>query len=173
MTTTDIIENITNNTPIQNREIHQDNSRNVRNESNEGSSSQSPDITNDINFSDPISDNSRQSNNININNYLSQVNGLFEFFINPLKKTIANLKDEIKKLKNEIKDKEKKIKDKEEIIEELDKKCSVCFTNKSNIIFIPCGHLYMCNDCNNRCTQYNMSFCPICRNNGTRYVVYS
>lgn len=146
--------------PIQNREINQGNER------NEGSSYQSPDITNNINFSNPISDNSRQSNNININNYLSQVNGLFEFFINPLKKTIANLKDEIKKLKNEIKDKEERI-------EELDKKCSVCFTNKSNIIFIPCGHLCMCNDCNNRCAQYNMSFCPICRSNGTRYVVYS
>lgn len=146
--------------PIQNREINQGN------ECNEGSSYQSPDITNNINFSNPISDNSRQSNNININNYLSQVNGLFEFFINPLKKTIANLKDEIKKLKNEIKDKEERI-------EELDKKCSVCFTNKSNIIFIPCGHLCICNDCNNRCAQYNMSFCPICRSNGTRYVVYS
>jgi len=146
--------------PIQNREINQGNER------NEGSSYQSPDITNNINFSNPISDNSRQSNNININNYLSQVNGLFEFFINPLKKTIANLKDEIKKLKNEIKDKEERI-------EELDKKCSVCFTNKSNIIFIPCGHLCICNDCNNRCAQYNMSFCPICRSNGTRYVVYS
>lgn len=166
MTTTDIIENIINNTPIPNREINQGNER------NEGSSYQTPDITNNINFSNPISD-SMQSNNININNYLSQINGLFEFFINPLKKTIANLKDEIKKLKNEIKDKEKKIKDKEERIEELDKKCSVCFTNKSNIIFIPCGHLCMCNDCNNRCTQYNMSFCPICRSNGTRYVVYS
>ena len=164
MTTTDIIENIINNTPIPNREINQGNER------NEGSSYQTPDITNNINFSNPISD-SMQSNNININNYLSQINGLFEFFINPLKKTIANLKDEIKKLKNEIKDKEKKIKDKEERIEELDKKCSVCFTNKSNIIFIPCGHLCMCNDCNNRCTQYNMSFCPICRSNGTRYVV--
>lgn len=46
-----------------------------------------------------------QSNNVNINNYLSQVNGLFEFFVNPLKKTIANLKNEIVKLKNEIKDK--------------------------------------------------------------------
>lgn len=169
MTTTDIIENIINNN-IPNREINQDNERNER---NEGSSYQSPDITNNINFSNPINENSRQSNNVNMNNYLSQVNGLFEFFINPLKKTIANLKDEIKKLKNEIKDKEKKIKDKEERIEELDKKCSVCFTNKSNIIFIPCGHLCMCNDCNNRCTRYNMSFCPICRSNGTRYFVYA
>jgi len=142
--------------PIQNREINQGN------ESNEASSYESPDITNNINFSNPISDNSRQSNNVNIDNYLSDVNGLFEFFINPLKKTIANLKDEIKKLKIL-----------EERIEELDNKCSVCFTNKSNIIFIPCGHLCMCNDCNNRYTQYNMSFCPMCRSNGTRYCVYT
>lgn len=134
-------------------------------QNNENSSSQISDITNNINFTNPING-SMQSNNVNINNYLSQVNGFFEFFVNPLKKIIANLK-------NEIKDKEKKIKEKEDRIEELDKKCSVCFTNKSNIIFVPCGHLCMCNDCNNRCTQYNMSFCPICRSNGTRYVVYA
>ena len=156
MTTTDVIDNIINNTPIPNREINQNNESN----------------TNNINFTNPINGNV-QGNNVNINNYLSQVNGLFEFFVNPLKRTIENLKNEIVKLKNEIKDKEKKIKEKEDRIEELDKKCSVCFTNKSNIIFIPCGHLCMCNDCNNRCTQYNMSFCPICRSNGTRYVVYS
>lgn len=168
MTTTDVIDNIINNTPIPNREINQ---TNESNESNENSS-QIPDITNNINFTNPINGNA-QSNNVNINNYLSQVNGLFEFFVNPLKKTIANLKNEIVKLKNEIKDKEKNIKEKEDRIDELDKKCSVCFTNKSNIIFVPCGHLCMCNDCNNRCTQYNMSFCPICRSNGTRYVVYA
>ena len=172
MTTTDVIENIINNTPIPNREINQTNESNESDESNENSSYQTRDITNNINFTNPING-SMQSNNVNINNYLSQVNGLFEFFVNPLKKTIANLKNEIVKLKNEIKDKEKKIKEKEDRIEELDKKCSVCFTNKSNIIFVPCGHLCMCNDCNNRCTQYNMSFCPICRNNGTRYVVYA
>lgn len=154
---------------IQNREINQDNQTN---ESNENSSYQTPDITNNINFTNLINDN-MQNNNVNINNYLSQVNGLFEFFVNPQKRTIENLKNEIVKLKNEIKDKEKKIKEKEDRIEQLDKKCSVCFTNKSNIIFVPCGHLCMCNDCNNRYTQYNMSFCPICRNNGTRYVVYS
>ena len=173
MTTTNVIENIINNTHIPNREINQGHQIN---ESNENSSSQISDITNNINFTNPING-SMQSNNVNINNYLSQVN---EFFVNPLKKIIANLKNEIVKLKNEIvklkneiKDKEKKIKEKEDRIEELDKKCSVCFTNKSNIIFVPCGHLCMCNDCNNICTQYNMSFCPICRSNGTRYVVYS
>ena len=153
-------------TTTQNSEI------NRGHQSNENSNYQMPDITNNINFTNPINGNV-QSNNVNINNYLSQVNNLFEFFVDPLKKTIANLKNEIVKLKNEIKDKEKKIKEKEDRIEELDKKCSVCFTNKSNIIFVPCGHLCMCNDCNNRCTQYNMSFCPICRSNGTRYVVYT
>ena len=156
MRTTDVVDNIINNTPIPNREINQGNESN----------------SNNINFTNPINGNAK-SNNVNINNYLSLVNGLFEFFVNPLKKTIANLKNEIVKLKNEIKDKEKNIKEKEDRIGELDKKCSVCFTNKSNIIFVPCGHLCMCNDCNNRCTQYNMSFCPICRSNGTRYIVYT
>jgi len=163
MTTNDVIENIINNTPIPNREINNNNLNPIN---------EIPNTTNNINFTNPVNG-SMQSNNLNINNYLSQVNNLFEFFVNPLKKIIANLKNEIIKLKNEIKDKEKKIKEKEDRIEELDKKCSVCFTNKSNIIFIPCGHLCMCNNCNNRCTQYNMSFCPICRSNGTRYVVYS
>jgi hypothetical protein len=80
MTTNDVIENIINNTPIPNREINQGSER------NEDSSYQTPDITNNINFSNPISDNSMQNNNVNINNYLSQVNNLFEFFVNPLKK---------------------------------------------------------------------------------------
>lgn len=88
-------------------------------------------------------------------------------FTNPIKKTIENLKDEIKKLKNEIKDKEEKL-------EELDNKCSVCFTNKSNIIFIPCGHLCICDDCvYNEYTQKYISSCPMCRSNGIRYLVYS
>ena len=141
-------------------------------DNNENLSYSMPDTVNNINFSHLVNDN-RQNNNININNHISQLNCLFDFFINPLKKIIASLKDEIKKLKNEIKDQEKNIKDKEEKIGELDKKCSVCFTNRSNIIFIPCGHLCMCTECNNRCAQYNMSFCPICRSNGTRYVVYT
>jgi len=120
---------------------------------------------NNVNFSTPVND-TRQGNNVNINNYLSQINGLFEFFVNPLKKNIVDLKNQIKKLNDEIKDKENKI-------EQLDNKCSVCFNNKSNIIFIPCGHLCMCNECNNRCTQYNMSFCPICRSSGNGYVMYT
>lgn len=166
-------ENIINNNPITNNNdiLNNNDIRNNREEINQNNSNnETSNITNSINFSNPINDdtlrNNTQRNNANINNYLSQVNGLFEFFVNPLKKTIKNLNDEKLKLKNEIKEKDDKI-------EELDKKCSVCFTNKSNIIYIPCGHLCMCNECNNKCADYNMSFCPICRNNGTRYVVYA
>ena len=125
---------------------------------------------NNLNFSNLV--NSSQNNN-NINNHQTLVNNLFQFFINPLKEIIANLKDEIKRLKSEIEVKEQDKKYVEKKIEELDKKCSVCFTDKLNIIFIPCGHLCMCNKCNDKFTQHNILFCPICRSNGTRYEVYS
>ena len=159
MVSDDTIQNVINNNinnNIVNREINNNNLNPIN---------EIPNTTNNINFLNPVN-NGRQSNNVNINNYLSKVNGVFEFFVNPLKKTILNLKDEIKKLKNEINEKEEKI-------EELDNKCSVCFTNKSNIVFIPCGHLCMCNICNNRYIQHNMSFCPICRSDGDRYFVYT
>lgn len=100
-----------------------------------------------------------------INNNLMQRDGYFEFIINPLKSKL-NI------LKKKIKEKEKKLKEKEEEIEKLEKKCSICFENKCNIVFIPCGHLCMCNVCNDKYNQYNLSLCPICRNNGDRYVVY-
>jgi len=100
-----------------------------------------------------------------INNNLLQIDEYFEFIINPLRSKLNSLK-------KKIKEKEKILKEKEEEIEELDKKCSICFTNKSNIIFIPCGHLCMCNNCNKKYNQYNLSFCPICRSNGNRYEVY-
>jgi hypothetical protein len=122
--------------------------------------------TSNINFSNEINSSRNNNNNININNYLSQINGVFEFYIKPLREKITKYKNEIKKLKNEIKDKNDKI-------EEVEKKCSVCLTNECNIIFIPCGHLCICKKCNSNCEQYNISFCPICRNNGSRYVVYT
>ena len=157
MSPTSIIDNITNyNMPY--REINQNNNNN-----------QLPEITNNSNFLNNVNYNNKNyninKNNININNYSSELNGLFDFFINPLKKIIVNLK-------KDIKDKEKKIKEIEDKIEEIENKCSVCFTNKANIIFIPCGHLCMCNECNDICSQYNISLCPICRSNGTRYDVY-
>jgi rubrerythrin len=124
------------------------------NDDNINSNNYSNEINNNnINFSNSVND-----DNINLNNYSNEINSFFNFFINPLKNTIVNLKNELKK--------------KEEKIEELDKKCSICFENKSNIIFIPCGHLCICNVCNERYIQNNISFCPICRINGSRYVVY-
>jgi len=120
--------------------------------------------------------NNRINNNLNnnennnrINNYLSQAYGFMEVFVNPLRKKITNLKNEIKNLKNQIIEKDN-------IIEEFDKKCcSVCFINESNIIFIPCGHLCMCNQCYNKYLEHNMNMtlCPICRSYSSGYNVYT
>ena len=140
----------------------------VENTENDNSTSTDTTTQTNIIFSNPINDNT--INNININNNISLCNGLFDAYVEPLRKTIYYLREEIKKLKIKIEDKEKKIKEKED---ELDKKCSVCLTNKSNIIFIPCGHLCMCNDCDSKFSRFNISFCPMCRSNGTRHVVYT
>ena len=109
-------------------------------------------------------ENNNRLNN-NLNNYLSQAYGFMEVFVNPLRKKITNLKNEIKNLKNQIIEKDN-------IIEEFDKKCSVCFINECNIIFIPCGHLCMCNQCYNKYLEHNMKLCPICRCCSSGYNVY-
>ena len=41
--------------------------------------------------------------------------------------------------------------------------CVVCTDVESNMIFIPCGHLCMCNNCMD---NYNSKKCPICRSTG-------
>lgn len=130
---------------------------------------------NNLNFIGIINEgtNSDNNNNNNRNNFINnlrntnnQYNSIYEFLITPLKNYVLNLKTQINNLKLQLARKDKEI-------EDLDKKCSVCFVNKANIIFIPCGHLCMCNDCNIRCTEFNINFCPICRNNGNRYTVYT
>jgi len=37
--------------------------------------------------------------------------------------------------------------------------CKICFINKVNIVYIPCGHLY-CSDCDKQKTKNE---CPLCR----------
>lgn len=42
--------------------------------------------------------------------------------------------------------------------------CCICTDNARNILFMPCKHLCMCNDCYNLASQANsMKNCPICR----------
>ncbi len=56
------------------------------------------------------------------------------------------------KNKNKILNFNKEIINKEEI-------CCICLTNKSNVLYRPCGHLVTCNECN----LHNLNTCPICR----------
>ena len=55
----------------------------------------------------------------------------------------------------------KKIKDVE------NNKCCICYERVTNHIFIPCGHLSICEICN------HIDKCPICRNKGKIYKVYN
>ena len=36
--------------------------------------------------------------------------------------------------------------------------CKICFDNKANVIFVPCGHFMSCVECGSKCDT-----CPICR----------
>jgi hypothetical protein len=36
--------------------------------------------------------------------------------------------------------------------------CKVCFENDANMVFIPCGHLVVCENCSDRLRE-----CPVCR----------
>ncbi len=38
--------------------------------------------------------------------------------------------------------------------------CCICLNNRSNILFLPCNHIYMCQDCIN---LQNFTNCPICQ----------
>lgn len=50
--------------------------------------------------------------------------------------------------------------------EEMGTQCLLCLSNPSNVVLVPCNHLCMCQECNNRTKQqdglHNVK-CPICR----------
>lgn len=48
----------------------------------------------------------------------------------------------------------------EHIYTDDDPDCIICLSNVKEIIFVPCGHFNMCNDCNSKLVKRN---CPICR----------
>mgnify|MGYP003682997899 FL=1 len=40
--------------------------------------------------------------------------------------------------------------------------CSICLENLPNVLFLPCQHMTICNDCK---SVYNSKKCPICQKN--------
>ena len=51
-----------------------------------------------------------------------------------------------------------------EKISEEDNKCTICYHNKPEVIFAPCGHKCICKECFEKNSNL-MKTCPICRNN--------
>jgi hypothetical protein len=49
--------------------------------------------------------------------------------------------------------------------------CCICTENARNVLFMPCKHLCICNDCYNLAMQVNsMKNCPICRASIINYI---
>ena len=46
-----------------------------------------------------------------------------------------------------------------------DKVCIICLTDKTKIVFQPCGHLCCCLEC-----AYKVNECPICRSSITQRI---
>lgn len=49
-----------------------------------------------------------------------------------------------------------------------DAECNICYTNKINCAFIPCGHAFCCFDCSISCKNV----CPVCRKDSYSYHLY-
>ena len=94
--------------------------------------------------------------------------------------TIIDLRDTIYELKQKLAMKETKVKNLEKQLEEaLDKTsrnnvstCSICLTKESEVAFVRCGHMCVCEECSNEmklrenCGPNECINCPICRTNG-------
>lgn len=108
-----------------------------------------------------------QIKNSNINSFLDENNNLNKkvFQLQTLySHTDLKLRDETTLVnKQELKIKELELKLKlsyESVIEPeetINKKCIICFENDVSYAFVPCGHLCLCEKCN------NLDTCPICR----------
>lgn len=61
----------------------------------------------------------------------------------------------------------------EEKINHLENSCIICWENKAQYIFIPCGHYCFCTDCVAIIQRFDRTtICPICRTRGEYYKVY-
>jgi len=41
--------------------------------------------------------------------------------------------------------------------------CIICLSNLPNIVYAPCGHLCLCNECNTELSKKHDHKCPLCR----------
>ena len=94
--------------------------------------------------------------------------------------TILDLRDTVFELKQKLARNETKVKNLEKQLEEaLDKTsrnnvstCSICLTRESEVAFVRCGHMCVCEECSNEiklredCGSDKCINCPICRTNG-------
>ncbi len=58
-----------------------------------------------------------------------------------------------------------KIINQEQIIKDMHiyevEECIICMSNTPNMLFVPCGHLCVCSNCNKQLMKYN-HYCPLC-----------
>lgn len=74
---------------------------------------------------------------------------------------IENGKNNISSLVNKVIKQKKYIKKLEKLdLDDFNLNCCVCLEKQKNMMFEPCNHLAICNDC---CNQFTFENCPICR----------
>ena len=123
-------------------------------------------------YSIPRTWRSNTENNIDstMTDYLSV---LLTVFVQPLKQLICKLKKTVSDLTQELGEKDKVIDEKDKVIEKLENTCTICLMDRSQYIFIPCGHFCMCNTCTAQYKDYNFNWCPVCRREGDTFRVFS
>jgi hypothetical protein len=47
--------------------------------------------------------------------------------------------------------------------DDADKECTICLSEQSNAIVMPCGHMCVCMDCGNSLKTSKHNLCPVCR----------
>lgn len=57
--------------------------------------------------------------------------------------------------------------------EETQISCVVCWKNKKTHVFIPCGHHAFCKECVDILKTFETIRCPICRQTGEYYKIFS
>ena len=90
--------------------------------------------------------------------FLQQIEEDRQTEIEELEYRIEQMKNELETLKNKTNIKNNKKCKKEEI-------CCICLTTPSNILFTDCGHLCICENCDNKLSKAK---CPLCRTKVTQ-----
>lgn len=48
--------------------------------------------------------------------------------------------------------------------------CMLCFSNAARIVYVPCGHMVTCLECNERHEQAKYNECPCCKQRLTQRI---